>query len=332
MQRFSHIPTWKQHRRGGFTLVELLVVIVVIAILASLLIVAVTGATKRAREAQVVAEMGGIDSAMVQFKNRYGVNVPSFIVLCEAGADWNGDWDSTPPMAGITNVHRRASIAFLRGVWPDIDLTYSQATPTAGEIDLNGDGDAVDVLVLNGTECLVFFLGGVFQRGPVSNDLADDVQIGFAANPTFPFGATSTSNRIGPFVTFNVARYTDVDGDEVPEYRDPLPGQQRPYIFVSSYDGRGYQPYGINGTQNDADDEIPLQGGTGMINDIYRQDDRNPSTPPPLAPALNPNSFQIISPGGDDFEFGAGGEYNGERSVNVNERDNITNFKNGRLN
>jgi len=332
MQRFSPIPQQKQDRRGGFTLVELLVVIVVIAILASLLIVAVSGATKRAREAQVVAEMGGIDSAMVQFKNKYGVNVPSFIVLCETGADWNGDWDMTPPIAGITNVHRRASIAFIRQLWPDIDLTYSQATPTAGEIDLNGNGVATDVLVLNGTECLVFFLGGVFQRGGVNGDLADDVQIGFAANPTFPFDATSTSNRVGPFVTFDVARYTDVDNDDVPEIRDPLPGQQRPYIFVSSYDGRGYQPYGINGTQNDADDEIPLQGGTGMINDVYRQDDGSSPPNATVGPYLNPNSYQLISPGGDDFEFGAGGEYNGERSLNINERDNITNFKGGRLN
>jgi len=334
MQPVRPIARRKQQPRPGFTLVELLVVIVIIGILVALLIPAVTNAIKRAREAQVVAEISGIDSALVQFQSRYGVNVPSFLVLYEqgdgTGSDPSWEADSASALPSPQDNYRRTSRAFLRQVWPDFDFSYA-ASSTPGAIDLNGDGDNTDAIILNGTECVVFFLGGVFRRGVTAGALEDDVQIGFAANPQFPFDQVSTNNRVGPFVTFDNARYTDVDNDEVPEYRDQLPGQLRPYIFCTSYDGRGYQPFGLNGTSNDGDDEILQSGGNVLIGDLYRQDDGNPA-PTSLGPYLNANSYQLISPGGDDYEFGVGGEYNGQKAVQTNSRDNITNFKGGRLN
>ncbi|MFO1092496.1 MAG: hypothetical protein U0992_04170 [Planctomycetaceae bacterium] len=51
-----------------------------------------------------------------------------------------------------------------------------------------------------------------------------------------------------------------------------------------------------------------------------------------LTAPYNPQSYQLISPGGRDFDYGSGGYYNGQASTGAYDRDNITNFKKGRLN
>lgn len=345
MQSARHPARRHPLPRGGFTLIELMVVIIVIALLAALLFPAIRGAMLKVREATVVTEMSSFDRSLTEFKSRYGVDVPSFIVLCELGTDWSNDWSMTPPSGGlppgITDAHRRASRAFIRQVWPDFDFSYSA---TGGRRDFNGDDTATpdDTLVLNGSECLVFFLGGVVRRGATlfpdtapfpavfANTMKDDALVGFAANPQNPFDSTSSNNRVGPFFTaFSVDRFIDVDNDGMPEYRDGLSGQQRPYVYVSSYGGTGYKPWGADNAPGNADDEIPIDaGGARLMNDAYRKDDGTAT-----GPYLNLQSYQLISPG-IDYELGTGGPYNGTGvpSTRLNERDNITNFKSGRLN
>ena len=75
--------------RGGFTLVELLVVIVVLAILIGLLLPAIYGALRTARKAAVSAEINQIASALASFKSKYGDYPPSRIYVAE-----NGDYGS----------------------------------------------------------------------------------------------------------------------------------------------------------------------------------------------------------------------------------------------
>jgi len=324
MQPVRHPARRQSPARGGFSLIELMVVVVIIAILAALLFPAIRGAVQTAREATVVVEISTFDKAMVDFKNRYGVEVPSFIVLCERGSDWDTDWDATPPVPGITNIHRRTSRAFIRQAWPDFDFSANH--------NINNNGIADEVVVLDGSECLVFFLGGVMTRGALPG-LVDDTPIGFAANGQNPFDNASTNNRVGPFAdNFLGDRFTDIDNDGMPEYKDGLSGQQRPYIYLSSYGGSGYKPYGLDGDMNTLEDnEIPTdRSGTPerLIEDAYYKSAGPPKT------YFNPQTFQLISPGGD-FDFGAGGLYDGNKVTGptaAEQRDNITNFKGGRLN
>ena len=68
--------------RGGFTLVELLVVIIIIAILAALAVPAVMRATTAAQNARIKTEIDMLHQAIMQYKNEYGsfppcVDVPT---------------------------------------------------------------------------------------------------------------------------------------------------------------------------------------------------------------------------------------------------------------
>jgi hypothetical protein len=113
-------------------------------------------------------------------------------------------------------------------------------------------------------------------------------------------------------------------------YMDTLPGQQQPYFYLSSYGGQGY----------DVANELPAGPvGNQTFVDVYRTGpvtfQAATASNPPSAP-WNANSFQIISPGGDQL-YGVGGQYQaGDPNgllvgPRVTERDNITNFSSSTL-
>jgi len=312
----------RQPVRRGFTLIELLIVLAILAMLAGLLLAAVGRGSSAAHVTATVAELSNLEKAIQDFKLKFGMEPPSFMLIYEDGPNWG------------TSLAARRSRAVMMKMWPDYDFAQR---------DINNDGDDTDVITLQGPECLLFFLGG----NGVLYGMNRQAQ-GFSANPANPFVAGG--QRIGPFHEFNTARFVDIDGDGNPEYLDPIPNQLLPILYFSSYDGSGYRPYGVDGTPGNADDEIIEQSGTDVINSIYMvQDDNwamNMSRPSAMATNFHkPRSFQLISPG-LDFQFGSGGTWVSGRGLAVKndgmdnyrditlrraEFDNITNFSSGQL-
>lgn len=296
-------------QRRGFTLVEILIVIVIISILIALLLPALGNIQRRAREARVRSEIASLEKALADFKTTYGVDPPSFIVLHENAAGWNGD------------IRSRATI---RRIWNQFNFQLNR--------DINGDGDTNDTFLLSGAECLVFFLGGMSQASAAGGKTVY-AMLGFSKNPANPFQrppAGSQESRVGPFIEFDAGRLIDVDNDGMLEYADPLPDPSTPYLYVSSYDGRGY-PTNDPGQPDDFD----VFGDARDMQNVYYQGAGAG------AQAYNPKSFQIISPG-SDRQYGSGGPYdpeagflNGAGAVDparaAVEADNITNFHGGRL-
>ncbi len=297
----------------GFTLVEVLVVITILAILVAFLVPALSGANIRARIVQVKGDISAIESAIAQFKGDYGMEPPSGIVLLENDADW-----ASPPAALVTEVARSRSI--LRQIWPQFDFTIDH--------DFNSDGDFTDRIYLGGAECLVFFLGGPLQwnddNSNSTRDVGEYALTGFSKNPARP--DVEGGNRQGPYFEFNVARlqlspntsfgpanYFNNEGFAA--YRDPWPGQSAPYVYLSSYGGKGYRTADV---------------GTGGLTTWYTQGTSA------SAPAWNATKYQIISPGSDKA-YGVGGPYQPDKSSTLligpraDETDNITNFHSGRL-
>lgn len=313
------------NRRGGFTLIELLMVIVVIAILVALLLPAVQSARNNARDMQVRTEIGSLDAAVSRFKTDFLVEPPSGIVIYEKPADW------------VTNAAAPAVVqsrAIIRQLWPQFDFTIAR--------DLNWNGNKTDVFTLAGAECMVLFLGGPplldDKNGNGIRDAGETMTTpkGFSKNPVDPFalgqgappGALATASRQGPYYEFTASRLSESPSNTgFLVYRDPLPNQKAPYVYLSSYGGTGYRT-------NDL--------GSGGLSYWYLQGTNGTS------PAWNSTKFQIISPGFDGI-YGAGGPFSPTNNPplpawtlaspsltvtlaqRVGEYDNITNFHSSRL-
>jgi general secretion pathway protein G len=111
-----------RRRRSAFTLVELLIVIIIIGLLMGLMVTAIGRALITAKDSEVIAEIGQLDAAVKEFKNKY---------------------QAFPPAKHDSGTNDAAVKAFLRKAWPRMSatgITYANLDPP---------------------EVLVYYLGGV---------------------------------------------------------------------------------------------------------------------------------------------------------------------------
>jgi general secretion pathway protein G len=355
--------------RAGFTLVEVLVAILIIATLIAILLPAVFGAMRKAREAQVSAEITNLANALASFNNQFGAYPPSRVILCEAGyATYLANLTDGPagPLSpsgndtdlNISQLVQRSRL-YMRRFWPRVDFDNGTIP-----FDFNNNGSTSDVIFLTGSECLVFFLGGI----PINDGNNTYTMSGFSKSPVNPFNATAT-NRTVPSYEFVSGRLIDQDVDHMPSYVDPLDlSIHRSYVYFSAYGTNAYDPNDDNGYGRnpglDLNWEFEDDGST------YVERPFTVSFPPGsvISPSpnpytsgdptvsnvgwVNPNSFQLFSAGQDRY-FGLGGTYNQNATgdtgrlpvvgtltnsidagngIRNRENDNLTNFSGGRLN
>jgi hypothetical protein len=184
-------------------------------------------------------------------------------------------------------------------------------------VDWNQNGVYDTAVVLEGDQCLVFFLGGIpiaytpTSRGALSN-LPPQVQ-GFSTNPKNPADLLSTADRIGPFFEFQTDRlvslqvsagllrspfnYSYLDRYGTSDGLGNLVSGV-PLAYFSSYkQANGYNRYLLLSGVSDCPSLISASG-VGVY--PYAE------TILPSGPKyLKPNDFQIISAGAD-LTFGSG--------------------------
>ena len=341
-------------RRGGFTLLELLIVIAVIAVLIALLVPAVRSAVGTANDAAVRSEISGMEAALAQFHQEYGRMPPSFLDLRRSPAGF-ANATTMPTLRNLfgVSVDEAAMVTSLNNM--GFPGQYA-AAPGPAEFDEGG--------VLRGAECLVFFLGGLPANGDVSggaNSGNPTTELaGFSKNPRDPFSATiagsnftllDKNRRTGPFFEFvpdRLRRPSEVGGAgslSYFTYVDRLAGQQTPLLYTDSDGGRGYPrqtAVPALGTYPDLNYQVGVfvnglpPGVPAMKYGPYQAEDGS---------VMNPRGYQIISPG-IDGAFGIGGTYSTDDNLTLPSPppsglppvevttagdDNITNFASGTL-
>ncbi len=205
-------------RAAGFTLIELLVVIIVLAILVGLLLPVINAALRTAHNAAAQAEISQLAQALASFKSAYGDYPPSRVYLAENGlfqVGQTGHVNGDPNDITIGALAQRSLIA-LRKFFPKVVFGTSQVPPqiTANFwYDFNGNGIMDTPYILQGHECLVFFLGGIplpdqIPAGPNSKF----GMTGFGKDPVNPFTNSIignnmySANRQPPSYEFNAGR------------------------------------------------------------------------------------------------------------------------------
>lgn len=307
------LPPRRVSRRAGFTLIELMIVMVIIAILMAFLVPAVTGAIRNARDGQVKTEVQGLSYAIADFKAHFGMDPPSYIDLRL--------YDSSG-LAPTTGALLPRTQSVLRRMWPnmDIDLFTTQL-----------QSDTTKQRELDGSACLVFFLGGITPT-------AGELPVGFSTNPRAPL--TTGGKRVGPFFEFKLSRLYRADPTAPFQgydgYLDPLPDQQVPYWYITNDRYTTQQTLNAARTAANAD----------LVRPVYRQS---------ASSFFNAQSFQIISPGRDGVTgenstgpggaYGAGGLFDSKtgtvtdsfptghvlKGLALGDGDNLTNFHEGKL-
>ena len=178
-------------RRGGFTLIELLVVISIIAVLMGLLLSGVMAVLAARDRSANQFDLGKLSqSAQVAFNKYNTKTMPGKLVLCNNMAQYN---PNVAPPTGVTAQEMAYSRDALRKMFgtrllePDGNGNYN-FVPWDGTTNNT-------VTVLEGQQCLVFYLGGIIDatKNPV-------VPQGFANNPVDPSDFKNTTDRIGPWI------------------------------------------------------------------------------------------------------------------------------------
>jgi prepilin-type N-terminal cleavage/methylation domain-containing protein len=273
------LPSHTRAARHGFTLIEMLVVMFIIATLVGLITGAAIRVLARANEVRTASEIGQMSAAIDNMKASFKVkNPPSRIKLSET---------CNYPLATTPGTLDYDSVQYLTSMFPRIVLTAGTS------IDWNGDGvitaSPAGDYVLEGDQCLVFFLGGIPSTSGGVNGCT-----GFSTNPANPADSTAAFGRTPPFYDFKSSRlfvpnHTVLTPTGTPNflaYKDGF--NKEPYAYFSSYKtANGYNRYGAT--------DCPSLGLSPYFEAVA-----------PSTRYLRPDSFQIISAGADGT-FGPGG-------------------------
>jgi prepilin-type N-terminal cleavage/methylation domain-containing protein len=285
---------FKRVPRPAFTLVELLVVMSIIAILVSLFVGAAIQVLKKVDETRNRNDITQLAEAEVNFQTKFNVDyMPSRIRLLDSGSY---DISQNTTTGQPNNPLDYDSYNYIKRLWPRLQFP----------VDWNQNGVFTDDVILEGDQCLVFFLGGINGQGFSSNELA----------PTSPSGS-----RVGPFFEFKTNRLVDPGRATSPGYRVYIDAYGKlPFAYLSSYKTRnGYNRY-YSATTPQSD--CASLGVYPYCDRAFTDANGN------LVPGVqyyNPETFQIIS-AGYDKKFGPGGAWAPGAAISVNERDDMANF------
>ncbi len=220
-------------RRAGFTLIEMVIVLSIILLLAALLMAGVMKVMGVAPEVQARTELSQMEIALNAFMADYSLSnpPPSYLMLRE---DLAYNLNPANPLYQL----ELQSFTFLNKVF-----TKNLGAGGTG-IDWNGDGQIEKgppgMYILEGEECLVFYLSGIPNTWERAQGLTTDLRgLGFSTNNSNPaadtgllFAHTGAGSRKGPYYSIPANRL--VTGNLIPgTISQPF------YVFVDPWKKAG---------------------------------------------------------------------------------------------
>jgi prepilin-type N-terminal cleavage/methylation domain-containing protein len=304
-------------RRVGFTLIELLIVIGIIALLVSLLMSAVVKTLEKMDEVATSREVNSLASSMTQFQADFNVQTgapPSRLYIDESGTyDPSVNFTGSDNLGAWGSLTAQQQVALKQLASDSKNYLYSKLWPrTPLAYDWNGSKTTEKPYILEGQQCLVFFLGGVIVNGNPT---------GFSTDPRDPM--KTSGPRKGPYFQFVSSRL-----------QGPLNGNNMMWQFIDAYgSSSGGQPYAYfsSGPAANNYNAYPTLGSDcvalGITNGAYTQTNAAPFQ------FYKPDTFQIIS-AGKNQAFGPGGYWlssMGASGMPASGGDDITNFYGAKL-
>jgi prepilin-type N-terminal cleavage/methylation domain-containing protein len=274
--------------RGGFTLVELLVVVTIIAVLIALISSGVMAALSKGTEVNVRSEVSQLTAAVQAFKGQFQVQfIPDRMILPPVAAQ--GDDPATQKLVSDTQV-------FLKSVWTRLDPVKM----ASGQYWQVGKGRHV----LHGDQVLVWALGGW-------RDLSTNNVYGFSTDATDPMKPyTAGQQRHGPFFEgFTAERLrtfampSNAEIKTLPKRAINFPSfvdyyGKVPYLYFSSGKAGNDYSYEIAAPTPDPNNYIKVAPYALSVTQV--------SPTQTIVKFANPSGFQIVCAGKDNV-FGPGG-------------------------
>jgi len=279
-------------RNSAFTLVELLVVIAIIGILASLAAVGVMKVLERSKMVAARIEVSQLEAAVSAAKLDLGNldSLPSRICLANSVTNFQ-----SPTSLGAGD-----NVALRLATWEIIKKAFGKTitgTGTPPVFNWRGVGNTPTVLILEGMDAYVFWLGGIPENGRFT---------GFASSRSDPtLSESSVSKRKGPYYDFDTTRMNGSFASGKVGYNNSYGGA---YAYISNSDYVYFTGSPLGGTLS------PYRTSSATTASSY----------------YNAKTFQLIS-SGQDQSFGPGGVYNPPFSIGTPGYDDLANFSSTQL-
>lgn len=265
-------------RRSAFTLVELMVVILIIAILVSLISAAVMKAMGKIPEVQTRTEISELATGLQGFMSDYNLAEPppSSLILYENISIYNTA--AAVPGSSYTYAFLQKTFGKNLGYPPTVGFPW---------VDWNGDGipngpggNVGTPWILEGEQCLVFYLGGIpSATGPQ----------GFSTNNMIP--SAPGGKRKGPYYPFDLTRLKPISAlqPQFLAYVDAWQSKMNTTFYVA-WGGTPYAYFSSRGINNGYNLTLPPGGDCPTIAAA-------PYFLSGTTQCMNPNTYQIISAG-----------------------------------